>query len=45
LVKAAARSSRSQHDPEKWASVSRLREAMPAANVVVFRFGGRSQVG
>jgi pyroglutamyl-peptidase len=33
------------HDPEKWIPASRLREAIPAASVVVSRFGGRSQVG
>jgi hypothetical protein len=34
-----------KHDPEKWAPVSRLREAVPAACTIVLRFGGRSQVG
>jgi hypothetical protein len=34
-----------EHDPEKWIPVSRLREALQAACILVFRFGGRSQVG
>jgi hypothetical protein len=34
-----------QHDPEKWMPVSRLREAVQAACVLVSRSGGRRQVG
>jgi hypothetical protein len=33
-----------KHDPEKWIPVSRLREAVPAACILVRRFGGRRQV-